>query len=166
MNGVVLLLFRHSVMSNSLWPPWTVACHAPLSMGFPKQEYWSGLPFPSPRDLPHPGAEDASPAWQAGSLPLSHLGSPTDGVVYCKEQALVSNRKGLHGALDGRLSQSWAEWQAGPTPRLFLPLLGVQMDLSQRCLRDWPRSKGKHLGSDLPPHWPPNTPLEDFQAIG
>ena len=35
--------------------PWTVACQAPLSMGFPRQEYWSGLPFPSPGDLPEPG---------------------------------------------------------------------------------------------------------------
>ena len=37
-----------------LWPPWIVACRAPLPMGFPRQEYWSGLPFPSPKDLPHP----------------------------------------------------------------------------------------------------------------
>ena len=42
-------------MSISLWPPWTVAHQTPLSMGFPKQEYWSGLPFPSPRDLPDSG---------------------------------------------------------------------------------------------------------------
>ena len=47
-----------------------------LSMGFSTQKYWSGLPFPSPGDLPDPGIEPASPAWQADSLPLSHLGSP------------------------------------------------------------------------------------------
>ena len=45
-------------------------------MGFPKQEYWSGLPFPSPGDLPNPGIEPASPAWQVGSLSLSHQGGP------------------------------------------------------------------------------------------
>ena len=39
---------------------------APLSMGFPKQEYWSGFPFPSPRDLPEPGIEDTSPALAGG----------------------------------------------------------------------------------------------------
>jgi len=39
--------------------PWTAACQAPLSMGFPRQEYWSGLPFPSPGDLPNPGIESA-----------------------------------------------------------------------------------------------------------
>ena len=40
-----------------LWAPWTVACQAPLSMGFPRHEYWSEVPFPSPRDLPDPGIE-------------------------------------------------------------------------------------------------------------
>ena len=48
---------------------WTVALQAPLSMGFPRQEYWSGLPFPSPGDLPDPGIEPKSPALQANSLP-------------------------------------------------------------------------------------------------
>ena len=50
--------------------PWTVAYHAPLSMGFSRQEYWSGLLFPSPEDLSHPGIELASPARQVDSLPL------------------------------------------------------------------------------------------------
>ena len=52
--------------------PWTVAHRNPLSMGFPRQEYWSGLPFPTPGDLPNPGIELEclmSPYWQAGSLP-------------------------------------------------------------------------------------------------
>ena len=42
--------------------PWTVAHHAPLSMGLSRQEYWSGLPFPSPEDLPNQGIEPRSPA--------------------------------------------------------------------------------------------------------
>ena len=49
--------------------PWTVACQAPLSMGFSRQECWSGLPFPSPGDLPDPGVEPRSPALTADSLP-------------------------------------------------------------------------------------------------
>ena len=49
------------VVSDSA-TPWTVACLAPLSLGFPRQEYWSGLPFPSPGDLPDPGIEPESPA--------------------------------------------------------------------------------------------------------
>ena len=48
-------------MPNSLLPPWTVACQAPLSMEFSRQEYWSGLPFPSPGDPPDPEIESASP---------------------------------------------------------------------------------------------------------
>ena len=49
--------------------PWTVAYQAPLSMGFSRQECWSGLPFPSPGDLPDPGIEPGSPALQADALP-------------------------------------------------------------------------------------------------
>ena len=53
-----------------------VACQAPLSMGFSSQEYWSGLPFPSPGDLPHPETEPRSPALQADSLPTELPGKP------------------------------------------------------------------------------------------
>ena len=52
-------------MSNSFATPWTVARQAPLSMEFPRQEYWSGLPFPSPGDLPKSGVKPGSPALQA-----------------------------------------------------------------------------------------------------
>ena len=61
-----------TVVSDSFVTPWTVAHQAPLSMGFPRQDYWSGLPFPSPGDLPNPGIEPVSPALQADSLPLNH----------------------------------------------------------------------------------------------
>ena len=53
----------------TLATPWTVACQAPLSMGFSRQEYWRRLPFHSPGDLPDPGIEPWSPALQADSLP-------------------------------------------------------------------------------------------------
>ena len=43
--------------------PWTGACQAPLSMGFSRQEYWSGFPFLTPRDLPNPGIKSVSPIW-------------------------------------------------------------------------------------------------------
>ena len=45
---------------------WTVACQVPLSMGFPRQEYWKELPFPSPGNLPNSGIEHASPALAGG----------------------------------------------------------------------------------------------------
>ena len=58
---------------------WTVAHQAPLSMGFSRPEYWSGLPCPPPGDLPNPGTEPMAPvssASQVDSLPISHWGSP------------------------------------------------------------------------------------------
>ena len=58
--------------------PWTIACQAPLSMGFPRQEYWCGLPFSSPRGILNPGIESMSLAWQVDvdSLPVRHQGCP------------------------------------------------------------------------------------------
>ena len=56
--------------------PWTVAHRAPLSMKFSRQEYWSGLPYPPPGDLPDPGTKPRSPALQADSLPSKTSGKP------------------------------------------------------------------------------------------
>ena len=66
---------NHSVVSNSA-TPWTVAQQTPLFMGFSRQEYWSGLPFPSPWDLPNPGTEPRSSSLQADSLPSEPPGKP------------------------------------------------------------------------------------------
>ena len=62
--------------------PWTVAHQAPLSMGFSRQEYWSGLPFPSPGNLPDPGIELRSPALQAGALTSEPPGKDTDKHIH------------------------------------------------------------------------------------
>ena len=56
--------------------PWTVADQAPLSMGFSRQQYWSGLPFPFSEDLPDPEIKPRSPALQVDSLPFELQGSP------------------------------------------------------------------------------------------
>ena len=67
--------------------PWTIALQVPLSMGFSRQEYWSGLPSPPPGDLPNPGMEPLSLSllyWQAGSLPLAPPGKPDVWVVMSK----------------------------------------------------------------------------------
>ena len=57
------------LVANYFVTPWTVTCQTPLPTSFPRQEYWSGLPFPSPGDLPNPGIEPGSPALEADALP-------------------------------------------------------------------------------------------------
>ena len=66
------LLFSRWVVSNSFAMAWNVAYEAPLSMGFPRQKYWSGLPFPSPGDLPNPGIKLASPSLTGGFFFFNH----------------------------------------------------------------------------------------------
>ena len=75
---MLLLLVSHFSCVQLCVTPWTIAHQAPLSMRFPRQEYWSGLPFPSPGDLLNPGIKPVSPAWQAEPLPLNHQGSPSN----------------------------------------------------------------------------------------
>ena len=65
-------------MSDSFVTPGTTAHQAPLPMGFPRQEYWSGFPFPSPGDLPKPGVEPESPALAGGFLTTQPPGKPTE----------------------------------------------------------------------------------------
>ena len=66
LSRVVILVAKSCLI---LVTPWTVACKSPLSMGFSRQEYWSGLPFPSPGGLPDPGIKPRPPALLADSLP-------------------------------------------------------------------------------------------------
>ena len=61
--------------------PWTVAYQAPPSMGFSRQEYWSGLPFPSPGDLPNPGIKPGSPVLQTDALPSEPPGKSKRQII-------------------------------------------------------------------------------------
>ena len=72
----VYVLSMWSVMSYSLWPQWTIDHQDPLSMIFPRQEYWSGLAFSPPKNLPNSGIKHVSPALAGEFLPLSHMGNP------------------------------------------------------------------------------------------
>ena len=86
---------------------------APLSVGFSRQEHWSGLPCPPPGDLPHPGIEPGSPALQADSLPSEPPGEPL--LLSYKQQ----NAEGSSGTFSSRLcNQLFLLW----TPFSFLPL--------------------------------------------
>ena len=77
---------------------WTIACQVPLLMAFPNQENWSGLPFPSPEDLPNPEIKPMSPGWQADSLPLNHRGSPIVHIpiVLFQFGTIVHSKVGYH----------------------------------------------------------------------
>ena len=111
-------------MSDSFATPGTVAHQAPLSMGFSRPEYWSGLLFPSPGDLPDPGIESRSPALQADSLPTEPPGKwlPTLVNVCISRSVMLtlhdSTDRGptgfsAHGILQARI----LEWVAVPFSR-------------------------------------------------
>ena len=86
---------------------WTVTCHAPLLMGFPRQEYRSGLPFPSPGDLPDPGIEPESPALAGRFFTTESSGKPTFPLYYF-----------LNNSHCGCLQPCWAICLGGPN---YLP---------------------------------------------
>ena len=71
--------------------PWTIAYPASPSIGFPRQRYWSGLPFPSPGDFLNPGIESRSPALQADALP-----SEPPGKAWCLHAATKKKKKRPH----------------------------------------------------------------------
>ena len=79
--------------------PWTAAYQAPPSVGFSRQEYWSGLPFPSPEDLPDPGIEPGSPALQADALPSK----PPGESVHQEAQKKKPSTKQKDNLLNGKM---------------------------------------------------------------
>ena len=87
---MLLLFFTWWVVSDSLWAPWTVVCPAPLSMRFPKQEYWSGFSFPSPGDLPDPGIEPSSPELAGGFFTTEPPGKPMAKVIQWSKESFFN----------------------------------------------------------------------------
>ena len=79
LSEITFMKFVKSLSRVQLFAiPWTVAHQAPLSVGFSRQEYWSGLPFPSPGDLPNPETEPRSPALWADALSSEPPGNPSN----------------------------------------------------------------------------------------
>ena len=87
-------------MSDSFVTPWTVTHQDPLSLGFSRQEYWSGLPFPSPGGLPHPGIEPLSPALAGGFFTTEQPGKYT--CIY--PHAIKKHVKSLAGKVKVEIS--------------------------------------------------------------
>ena len=83
---LMIYVFTLEVKVKSLSPvrlfatSWTVAYQSPQSMEFPRQEYWNGLPFPSPGDLPDPEIKPGCPALQADTLPSESPGKPGNNI--------------------------------------------------------------------------------------
>ena len=92
-NTVNLSNYCHAAVTVQLCPtlckPMDIACQAPLSMGFSRQEYWSGLPFLPPGDLPGPGIEPKSPALADGFFTTKPTGKPLPGSVNLLLEALT-----------------------------------------------------------------------------
>ena len=120
-------------MSNSFATPWTIACQAPLSMGFPRQEYWSGWPLPSPGDLPDPGI--GSPALAGGFFTTR---SPRVSVSHCLESLTLQT-----------------------LPRAFLPShYHLPSNLPLPCISDYHLANSSDLTSLSPsPPWVSATPI-------
>ena len=113
--------------------PWTLAYHAPLSMGFSRKEYCSGLPFPSPEDPPNPGIEPGSPALQVDAL----LSEPPGKFHHVR---------GVYNFLGSVLQQQKFEATDGPVLQLGITVLfGKQRKIHPQSVRvDRPkRSVGK-----------------------
>ena len=90
-SGLVGLVAQSCLIANT----WTVAQQALLSMGFPRQESWCGLPFPSPGDLPDPGIKPGYSSSQADSLPSEPPGKPKSK-YRCNESTLTSSDNVMH----------------------------------------------------------------------
>ena len=135
--------WTHSVMSDSV-TPWTVAHQAPPSMEFSRQAYWSGLPFPSPGDLPDPGTETRSPTLQADTLPSEPPGKPVQSLS--RVQLFIAPWTIAYQApLSMRFSRQ-EYWSGLPLPSLAdLPNPGIE-----------PRSPT--LQADTLPSEPPGKP--------
>ena len=101
-------MFSCLVVSNSFATPWTVACQVLLCMGFRRQEYWNGLPFPSPEDLPDPGIEPTSPALADRFFTTETSRKPhIKGGCVCVIYSVVSNSLQPHGLQPARLLCPW-----------------------------------------------------------
>ena len=130
-------------MSDSFVTLWTVAHQAPLSMGFLRQEYWSGLPFPSPRDLPDPGIELTSPALAGGFFTPEPPGKPSHLHATGILVTLQVSSKATSSMKPARQTEGLLPWDSHLPKPSILPLSCAPalctIFWTQRCsINGWP----------------------------
>ena len=147
------LSFSRSVVSNFFETTWTIAHQAPMSTGISRQEYWSGLTFPSPRDLPKPVIKPTSPALQADSLLAEPLGKTLqlssvhfDSVAQSCPSLCDPVACSTPGQLKGKtitqvLIGHWSDFPGSQTPTLLLVLRIWSRHLTSFCLLTFVKDK-------------------------
>ena len=162
----LLLLFSHKVVSSSfgLQSPWTVARQTPMSVGFPRQENWGGLPFPPSGDLPDPGIEPESPVLADGFFTIKQPGKPKiilqfkliryyryDNGCRTIHNILTGLTSGMrHGHILGKFYKWWKGILALPYTMLLSHFSPVRLCATpQRAAQQAPLS----LGFSRQEHW-------------
>ena len=139
-------------MSDSFATPSAVAHQAPLSMGFPRQEYWSGLPFPSRGIFLTQGWNPHLLHWQGGSLPLSHQGSPEKWCRWTYSQS----RKRDTGAENKPMNTKWGRGD-GMNWKIGIDVCALLILLRTYCI-----AKGTLLSALWWPKWEGNPKKEEI----
>ena len=133
--------------------PWTVTYQALLFMGFPRQGYWSGLPFPSPGDRPNPGIEPESPALQVDALPSEPPGKLSGWVTHTLESSNTKEAFPLLGRFRTPCHASrflvWGPYKGTGTPRVSG--LEGQQDLITRLPQDWGKQRFQSWRTQIKP---------------
>ena len=130
-HKMLCAILSHSVMSTSLWPPWTIAHQAPLSLAFSRQEYWNGLLFPSSGDPPNPGVKLRSLTLQADSLPFEPTGKP----IFFQDQTEI------------RKTQSFYSWSPLKNPHSVCWELKLKRKKKSQVLAQSSTQKMNKFGS-------------------
>ena len=128
--------------------PWTVVHQAPLSIGFPRQEYWAGLPFPSLGDLPNPGIKPRSPSLQADSLPAESPGKPKNtgmGSLSLLQWNFPTREYNQVSCIGGRFFTNWAIREAQEKVSQLCPTLQPHGLSPTSLLCPWD-SPGNNIG--------------------
>ena len=134
-------------MSDSLEIPWTTAHKAPLSVGFPRQEYWSGLPFPSPEDLPDPEIEPLSPALTGGFFTTESPGKPCLCCIYLTYYTPI--KLAIFFSLDLRFNATSQKGQASLVAQKIKNLPAMRQISVQSLGQKDPLEKGMAAHSNI-----------------